>query len=185
MRILAIGGMPGTGKSFLMRRFKDQWPGWESHKDGLLQYHRNGRLFILGRYDGDAFDGTDRLSMAVARDALGWFASRQGQDIGVVYEGDRLFTRNILAELATWPDDTIRGWVLTVPRRALVQRRQARGSDQDPRWVKGRATKLITILERLRWVKEVPHDTTLHTESLVGQMTDFLGTPGPGQGAPM
>ena len=67
MKIVGLCGMPATGKSTLMRslieRLKGEGQIWHEEKSGTLEYLRMGDFYVLGKYDGQPFDGTDRLSM--------------------------------------------------------------------------------------------------------------------------
>jgi len=68
MKVIAIGGEPGSGKSTLMKEIISKY-NWLKVYDEVklvpyLQYDCN---YILGKYDdGETFSGTDRMSMAVS-----------------------------------------------------------------------------------------------------------------------
>jgi ABC-type multidrug transport system ATPase subunit len=67
MKVIAIGGEPGTGKTTLMRHLITRLGPFEKHyKDfSLVPYLSSGEVCILGKYqDGETFAGTDRMSMS-------------------------------------------------------------------------------------------------------------------------
>jgi len=74
VRVIAMGGEPATGKTTLMFRLISMADDWQTVKpEKLLDavYSKKLNLYILGKYvdDGNVFQGTDRLSMAVQPDA--------------------------------------------------------------------------------------------------------------------
>ena len=72
MRIIAIGGEPGAGKSTLMKRVIEHYnmePKYDSYK--LVPYLQKNNIYVLGKYEeGEVFSGTDRMSMAVQPEAI-------------------------------------------------------------------------------------------------------------------
>lgn len=70
MKTIAILGYPGSGKTWLivelMKHLELPYPNGVTNKIGLVEYHQAGSVVFVGRYDGSKFQGTDRLSMAVA-----------------------------------------------------------------------------------------------------------------------
>ena len=73
-KVIAIGGEPATGKTTLMFELIKLADDWEIVKPKKLldaMYSKKQNLYILGKYanDGNVFQGTDRLSMAVQPDA--------------------------------------------------------------------------------------------------------------------
>jgi hypothetical protein len=76
MKVVAIFGEPGCGKTTLMRRVLCDL-GFA--KDSLLEdfklvpYHKHENKYVLGKYEeGEVFAGTDRMSMAVQPEASFW-----------------------------------------------------------------------------------------------------------------
>ena len=99
MKVVAIFGEPGSGKSTLMRRVlcelgfaKDTLK--EDFK--LVPYHKHENKYVLGKYEeGEVFAGTDRMSMAVQPEAIK-FLDTLPNDSVVFFEGDRLCTASFL-----------------------------------------------------------------------------------------
>ena len=94
--VIAIVGVPGTGKSTLMKEFLeiprayDEY--WELSKPvDLVEGQENGDVFVMGKYEeGEVFSGTDRLSMAVQPKAIEYLQGDPAKF--VLFEGDRLTT---------------------------------------------------------------------------------------------
>ena len=98
VRVIAMGGEPATGKTTLMFKLISMADDWQIVKPQKLldaMYSKKLNLYILGKYanDGNVFQGTDRLSMAVQPDALKFFEQLtfDADDVNVIFEGDRLF----------------------------------------------------------------------------------------------
>ncbi|MEK9697068.1 MAG: hypothetical protein VW270_15000 [Candidatus Poseidoniales archaeon] len=71
-KVIAIGGVPATGKTTLMRRILKEWGPFKPIEPVIndvklpMLVDENHRLHILGKYDiGETFAGTDRLSMSI------------------------------------------------------------------------------------------------------------------------
>lgn len=137
-----IGGMPVSGKTTLMRRIRDQLGEMTLEKHGLLRYENYPKHVILGIYADDIFDGTDKLSMAVMKDAVDFLKENQKT---VLVEGDRLFTSKFLNSAKALNYKVVIN-ILQVDDTAEIARRFAqRGEMQDIKFLKGRHTKLENI----------------------------------------
>ena len=80
VRVIAMGGEPATGKTTLMFKLISMADDWKICKPEKLldaMYSEKLNLYILGKYanDGNVFQGTDRLSMAVQPDANAFFSN--------------------------------------------------------------------------------------------------------------
>ena len=65
-KLIGIIGMPGTGKTTLMRRFMENYEWTQDTPLKLLDTYISGNMRLFGKYaEGDTFAGTDKLSMAV------------------------------------------------------------------------------------------------------------------------
>lgn len=145
--IVCIGGVPGTGKTTLVRSILQTTGTWQTVRPTRLlhaMFHVEYETYVLGKYsDDDIFAGTDRLSMAVQPDVLPWVA---GHTSHVIFEGDRLFTLSLLHSLASLPNTHIHIIVLDAPKSCLQNRYLQRGSNQSEKFLKGRHTKIHNIL---------------------------------------
>lgn len=146
-KILAIGGVPGTGKSTMMKDFMDQFDDLERVKPVQLvdcEYSKEGNIHILGKYDeGEVFSGTDRLSMAVQPAALEFVKSTE---TNVIFEGDRLFNGSFIRALMELKDVELKVILLTAPKAILKERYAERGSDQTEQFLQSRASKYDNLL---------------------------------------
>lgn len=150
MRVIAIGGEPGAGKSTLMNEILDKY-SWklEYDKVKLVPYLTNtDGVYVLGKYfeEGQTFSGTDRMSMAVQPEAIKFLASLPSDSI-VLFEGDRLFTASFLEHcLDNYDLDII---YLETDKTIREERYKERGSNQNETWLQGRETKIANILSNM------------------------------------
>lgn len=145
-KIVAVGGVPGTGKTSLFREFisKHTWEKVEPVKLLSSMYCKELDLYIFGKYEeGEVFAGTDRLSMAVQPNAQEFIKTTSSN---VLFEGDRIFNRSFLEFVSELPNVDLQVIYLTVPQNLLEQRYAERGSNQSEVFLKGRETKYNNIL---------------------------------------
>lgn len=168
-KIIAIGGMPGTGKTTLVNEIIDAASDWEVSKPiELLDsiYSKRLDLYIFGKYapyyEGDGYAwGTDRLSMAVQPKATEFITNTTSN---VLFEGDRLFNQSFLEHCVSLDAET-KIYILTCDRNTLNTRYESRGSAQSEQFINGRETKygnlqtnflLMMNMETMR--NETPED---------------------------
>ena len=154
-QIIAIAGVPGTGKTTLMRNFMDFYE-WERQSPAKLvetMYCKELDLHILGKYeDGEVFAGTDKLSMACQPEVTKWL---QGTKSNVVYEGDRLTGQKFYDALLALPETEVTFIILKAPPELLKQRYADRGSDQNETFLAGRASKIDNILSNFDYMDHI------------------------------
>lgn len=154
MRVVAIGGEPATGKTTLMRAvMRRLGTGWQVVQLSPLlsaMYLSRPRVVVLGMYRGSVFDGTDRLSMAVQPEALGWIqhVAAAGSSMGVAFEGDRLFNGSLLDVLGAESGVELTPIVLSTSRDVSAARHRTRADVQGEVFLKGRATKYARLSAR-------------------------------------
>jgi hypothetical protein len=155
-----MGGEPATGKTTLMFRLISMADDWVTCKPEKLldaMYSKKLNLYILGKYvnDGNVFQGTDRLSMAVQPDAekffsnLAYESSADDHTVNVIFEGDRLFNGKLLDKLSSWFPESFKVLVLTASHDTKEQRHVDRKDDQDDKFKNSRATKISNIMGSL------------------------------------
>lgn len=156
VKVIAMGGEPATGKTTLMFKLISMADDWEVVKPQKLldaMYSKKLNLYILGKYvnDGNVFQGTDRLSMAVQPDAEKFFMELDyaGKPVNVIFEGDRLFNAKLLEQLATGFQDNLKILILKVNNSTLDQRHIDRKDDQDEKFKTSRKTKISNIRSSL------------------------------------
>lgn len=160
IRVIAIGGEPCCGKTTLMFKLISMADDWQTVKPEKLldaMYSKKLNLYILGKYvnDGNVFQGTDRLSMAVQPDAEKFFSSlayesnKDDHSVNVIFEGDRLFNGKLLDKLSEWFPNDFKILVLTASHETKEQRHVDRKDDQDDKFKNSRATKISNIMGSL------------------------------------
>lgn len=148
MKVIAIGGEPGAGKSTLMKEIISKY-NWLKVYDEVklvpyLQYYCN---YILGKYEeGEVFSGTDRMSMAVQPEAIKFLATVSNDSV-ILFEGDRLFTSSFLEHCVENYDTEI--IYLETDKSIREERYKERGSNQNETWLQGRETKIANILTNM------------------------------------
>lgn len=176
MKVLIIGGMPGTGKTTLMKKWMEKYT-WEPHLNDikLVPYYRSGNLLVLGKYEeGEVFGGTDKMSMAVQPAVIEWFYTLTDTST-VVLEGDRLFTQSFLDHCVENYDTKI--FILTADKELLSKRYEQRGSNQDPVWLKGRESKVNNVRTNLMLMDNIlcfQHENEEDTANIVDNIEHFV-----------
>ena len=168
-KIIAVGGVPGTGKTTLFRKFMEslEWEKIEPVKMLPMLFNKEHNLYILGKYeDGEVFAGTDRLSMAVQPIAQEWIKNVDGN---VLFEGDRVFNQSFLEFAMGLPQTDLQIVYLKAPKELLEQRYKDRGSDQSEQFLRGRETKysnLLSNFELMSYITEF-NNTNLEEQAKV------------------
>lgn len=175
MKLFYIIGIPGTGKSTLMKALMERIGGdWKQERViDLLDTHNNGKYRVLGKYEeAQTFSGTDRLSMAVAPKAIEWIKTKPNEII--FGEGDRLNSKTFFE--AVGDDLTIIH--LTVSDNTREERYKERGSNQSDKFIQTTRTKCQNVLEAFGdrqtlfgeekgCVVEFSHETPEDTDKIV------------------
>jgi len=148
MKLFAIGGEPGSGKTTLMKEIINIFgvePKYDSFK--LVPYLQKDNIYILGKYEeGEVFSGTDKMSMAVQPEAIKFLTTLPTNAI-VLYEGDRLFTASFLEHCLEKYDLKI--IYLSTEKTVRNERYKERGSNQNETWLQGRETKISNIMTNM------------------------------------
>ena len=181
MRVVYLIGLPGCGKSTVMKSFMEKFDGWQQDRPiDLLDSHIIGNVRVLGKYEtGETFSGTDRLSMAVSPKAVDFVHARP--DEYIFGEGDRLNNKAFFN--ACMDDLTILH--LTVSDEERQRRYKERGSDQPEKFIQTVGTKVKNIVEEFGdkqtifgeekgCVIEMRHETPEDTKKIVDFMLEQL-----------
>lgn len=128
MNIL-LTGRPGTGKTWVMNELIKHYECTEEGKVGLINYLECGNIVLTGKYTGDIFEGSDKLSMAAISSVGDLIDSLPNSDI--VFEGDR-FTNSTMLQY-----DPV---VINIAGDGK-EGRDKRGSNQTPQRLKSMATR--------------------------------------------
>ncbi len=177
MIVVPIFGVPGTGKSTLVRHILLRLiglPPYQVRKRGTATYHVSsvGPVLVLGTYPpGEIYGGTDRLSMSCQKDVLELFRiwSSHGHDGRVLFEGDRLASAKFLASCQA-DHYTLRPFYLRTPEAQRRARFAERGSSQTEQFLKGRETKIRNLAAAFpgTWLDSiVPEDIEKNAEQII------------------
>ena len=151
LRVCAILGLPASGKTSLMKRVIKTLGENKVLKIKTLVFHefKQHKCIVLGKYLGEEFEGTDRLSMSVqpiAVKVMEMWAKEKAKNWTALFEGDRLGTLSFLEALKSM-DIKLKIFMLKVDGDELDERHKERGDTQGETWLKGRMTKLANISE--------------------------------------
>jgi adenylate kinase len=173
MKCVAIGGVPATGKTTLMRNIIKKLQPKQDFSYGLLRGMYKNDIAILGIYkDKEVFAGTDKLSMAVQNHFSKYVAKKHKH---IMFEGDRLFTKNNLLSLIKTHDTKI--IILNTSEKNLAIRHKERNDRQNVKFLKSRETKLKNISEESGLEKSIEyHDlkTIKQSEELAQKLIQFI-----------
>ena len=180
MKLIYFIGMPGCGKSTVMKEFMRRFEGWETDRPiDLLDSHVSGNIRVLGKYEeGEVFCGTDRLSMAVSPKAIEYFTSKPNEII--IGEGDRLNNKGVFNSV----EDKIIIY-LTVSDEERQRRYIIRGSDQSDKFIQTVKTKCNNIIEAFGdqqtlygeekgCVLEIKHENPDDTKLIVDKIIELI-----------
>ncbi len=143
MKVIAIGGLPASGKSTLIKNLRKKLDKPKLFKYGLLKGENYDDLYILGTYN-KKFGGTDTLSYAVQPHAQKFLKLMQNQNCTVLYEGDRLFNMSFIKHIKKMKYKH-KLYMLKAKQNTLEIRHKERNDTQSSVWLQGRETKLNRI----------------------------------------
>ena len=181
MKLIYLIGLPGTGKSTVMKAFMERVGEWKQEKlYELLDAHTNKNLVVLGKYEeGETFSGTDRLSMAVSPKAIEWVESMGDSGLVVIGEGDRLNNKGFFN---SFNEKVIIH--LNVSDEERLRRYKERGSNQSEKFIQTVRSKCRNIIEdygtkhtlfgeEKGCIEEFIHDTKEDTMKIVDFILDY------------
>lgn len=179
LKVIAMGGEPATGKTTLMFKLIESADDWKIIKPEKLldaMYSEKLNLYILGKYasDGNTFQGTDRLSMAVQPDAVKFIKSLNSGN--VIFEGDRLFNQKFIDEIANVTED-YKVLILRVADSTLDQRHIDRKDDQDDKFKNSRKTKISNIMSSLfllDYIEVMKNESFDDQKNIINFITNFF-----------
>lgn len=181
MKMTYLIGMPGCGKSTIMKEFMSRFEGWKQERViDLLDTHVVDNVRVLGKYEeGQVFSGTDRLSMAVSPKAIEWVETSPPEF--VFGEGDRLNNKAFFESCG----EQLTIIHLTVSDAERERRYRERGSEQSDKFISTCKTKVKNIVESFgetqtlfgtepSKVKTFKHETPEDTKIVVNFMLGLL-----------
>jgi hypothetical protein len=94
-RILIVG-RPGTGKTWVMKELIKLYQCGRRQRIKRFWWHTNDEVYVVGKYDGTTFEGSDRFSLAVMMD-LDQFLEYTENKI-TIFEGDRFMNGTFIGK---------------------------------------------------------------------------------------
>lgn len=147
MLLSYVIGVPGAGKSTLMRNVTHRWMDVEVVDGGVphIEYHDDVTWALVAVEIGrrrEQFSGTDALGMAIMPKAIAWIGRNPAP--WVIGEGDRLASAKFFgsAKASGYDLDIV---LLDCPEDLAEARRAERGSTQNATWLAGRHTKVANL----------------------------------------
>jgi hypothetical protein len=183
LKVIALGGEPATGKTTLIFKLiamADDWKVCKPEKLLDAMYSEKLKTYILGKYenDGNVFQGTDRLSMAVQPDAVKFINKVKLDDASVIFEGDRLFNGKFLEHIAdNIPEENYKILVLRASHDEKEKRHVDRKDDQDDKFKNSRETKISNICSSLvlmGYIETMVNETYDDQSKIINTIKDFF-----------
>ena len=175
-KIIAIGGVPATGKSTILNAFLGQFEEQLlTEAMPLVPVTRIDpyNLTVLGHYlPHEKFPGTDRMSMAVQPKAIEYVTKSREN---ILFEGDRLFTASFLEHCSDHGELQI--LIITSEPTIIEQRHRGRKDTQSEQFKQGRETKIDNIRSNftlMDYVKVFPHNNPDDTKKIVQYLNQQL-----------
>lgn len=182
LKLIGIVGMPGTGKTTLMREWMSKREWTKDTPIKLLDTLISGNIRLFGKYEeGDTFAGTDKLSMAVQPVALDYLRNYATHDVNI-FEGDRLTSVAFFREAVKEGYD-VSIIVLKVDDETREKRYKERGSEQSETFIQGRRTKIQNIIDNFSGspltdepslITEFNHSTPEDTQKIIAHIESLL-----------
>ncbi len=170
VKCIAIGGVPATGKTTLVKEILKKYT-YRNFKFGLLRGHFIDKLnlVVMGIYNEDIFCGTDKLSMAVNKDFIKYVLLKKRN---ILFEGDRLFSLNNLKLIKEHYETNI--ILLENDSLELSKRHINRNDKQSEKFIKGRYTKIKNIWLHFKDIDIYSLKTSKDTNNLANKIIEFL-----------
>jgi len=152
MRVTMYVGLPGTGKTTLVRGILEEFRKVEADElvaDGMVKYHKfaKQKVLVLGIYDDTTFSGCDKLAKSVGPKFREWLVSNGEKYEGwsLILEGERFMNDKTLPSL--FEQESMKLVCLKVSDEELVRRREARNNTQNEKWLKGMKTRVANVCD--------------------------------------
>ena len=138
MNTYLLVGNCGSGKTWVMKRLIEALHLTTNAKVGLIRFKTDGKNCVLGKYDGTTFEGSDKLSMSVAKDFELLQRVAKQKQLTLIAEGDRFMNKRFI--------ETCKPYIIKILDNGTTGR-QKRGTTQSERQLKAIATRVKNIQE--------------------------------------
>jgi hypothetical protein len=150
--VLFIVGPPGVGKTCALHvLLGDKYEVFTKPDNGRVKWTLAAPFAFVGHYGKGTFDGSDTVPYDGAKPCLDhWEAEylHNPEYRFTIFDGDRFSNSKVQERLEKIEDIRVLCIYLGASNEVLVERRAARGSSQDPTWLKGRGTKARSFADR-------------------------------------
>lgn len=139
-RTILLVGACGSGKTWVMKSLIERLNLNSTKKFKMIFYQTNGEVSVLGKYDGSTFEGSDKLSMAVARDFKPFKNFNETKNYKIIAEGDRFMNSTFI--------ETFQPYIIKIKDKGQKGRLK-RNSSQTERQIKTIQTRVDNVKENV------------------------------------
>lgn len=135
-KTILIIGECGSGKTWLCKQIIKEYNLKQSCKIKTIHFKSDGQISVMGKFVGDVFDGTDRLSMSVMKDINSLDYIQKKHNMQIIAEGDRFMNKTFI--------NKFNPFVLKINDNG-IKGRKLRNSQQTQRQIKTIRTRVENI----------------------------------------
>ena len=153
-KAIFVVGSPGVGKTSAVRSLIQGTPERFTHPEsGAIKWTFSSPFCLAGHYGLGTFDGADTIPYDGAAPCLKFWREHllpSGKYAYTIFDGDRFSNSTAQASIESTPGVLALCAYIYAPDEVLDRRRLGRGSDQNPTWMAGRATKARNFADRFK-----------------------------------
>ncbi len=149
-----VVGPPGVGKTTAIREILgSEYKTLKDPNDGAVKFTVNEDVCFAGHYGVGTFDGSDTVPMHGASICLDWWEKNilpNSKYKATIFDGDRFSTNPCKTRLESFEDVKVLCVYMGASQEILGARRDERGSNQDPTWLRGRESKCRNFANKFK-----------------------------------